>query len=92
MRKPKKRKKGAWIRGMGRALFSPDGNWKLRPTRNPQWKQAGVFTVNQAMDLFQRKGEDEWEYHSTHATTEHAKNMAVRVGSLRKDEQAREVA
>ena len=48
------------------------------------------------MDLFQKvgedEGEDEWEYHSTHATTQHAKNMAVRVGSIRKDEQAKEVA
>ena len=51
-----------------------------------------MFTVNQAMDLFQRKGEDEWEYHSTHATTEHAKNKAMRVGSLRKDELAEKVA
>ena len=48
--------------------------------------------MNQAMDLFQKKGEDEWEYHSSHATTDYAKNMAMRVGSLRKDGLAEKVA
>ena len=81
-------------------LFSPDGNWKISPTSKKDekfnWKKTGFFIVNQGMDLFQKvgedEGEDEWEYHSTHATTQHAKNMAVRVGSIRKDEQAKEVA
>ena len=77
-------------------LFSPDGNWKIRPTSKKDerfnWKKTGFFIVNQGMDLFKKVGEDEWEYHSTHATTEHAKKMAMRVGPIRKDGQAKEVA
>ena len=78
--------------GDGESTLQPGRELEVETDKESSMETAGVFTVNQAMDLFQRKGEDEWEYHSTHATTEHAKNMAVRVGSLRKDEQAREVA